>query len=197
MVLDRTNQPLTGDTKSALRTAMRARRRAEVASLTAAQRQALESALAAHVLPLLQQTRSPGSYLPHGAEISPAIIEAEFGGEISWPFFEDRAAAMDFRSGSGRVDGPWGVPQPEARGSGVHMPDALLVPLLAATAEGLRLGQGGGHYDRYLAARRAAGGAPLTVGLAWDCQIVEELPADPWDETLDYIATPTRLYGPA
>ena len=60
------------------------------------------------------------------------------------------------------------------------------------TAQGKRLGQGGGHYDRWLASRPAT----LRIGLAWDAQLVEELPVEPHDMALNAIVTPTRLYGP-
>jgi 5-formyltetrahydrofolate cyclo-ligase len=71
-------------------------------------------------------------------------------------------------------------------------PDLVLVPLIGATLAGQRLGQGGGYYDRTLARLRATGRV-TALGLAWDAQIVAALPADPWDEMLDWIATPTRL----
>jgi 5-formyltetrahydrofolate cyclo-ligase len=57
--------------------------------------------------------------------------------------------------------------------------------------QGNRIGQGAGHYDRALQSLRADG-SPRTIGLAWDVQLVESVPADPWDQPLDYVITPSR-----
>ena len=66
------------------------------------------------------------------------------------------------------------------------------MPLLGFTDRGERIGYGGGHYDRWLARNE-----PLAaIGLAWDCQLVEELPTEPHDRQLTAVITPTRLYGP-
>ena len=55
-----------------------------------------------------------------------------------------------------------------------------------------RLGQGGGHYDRWLAHHPDT----IRIGMAWDGQLVDELPVEPHDVPLDAVVTPTRLYGP-
>ena len=56
-------------------------------------------------------------------------------------------------------------------------PDALaLVPCLAASRDGVRLGRGGGYYDRFLAG--FAGRALLACPAAL---VFDTLPADPWD----------------
>lgn len=64
--------------------------------------------------------------------------------------------------------------------------DAVLVPGLAFDAAGLRLGRGGGHYDRLLARlpRRC-----LRIGLCFEGQRVPALPAEPWDQGVDALAT--------
>lgn len=152
-----------------------------------------ESALADHVQPLLSPDAVLASYAPVGAEISPAQIEAAHDGPVLLPWHASRNAEMQFCPMTSRtVSGPWGVPQP-ATCNAFQRPDIVLVPLVGATPRGDRLGQGQGHFDRALAALR--GGGPLIcIGLAWDCQIVEDLPTDHWDETLDFVTTPSRLY---
>jgi 5-formyltetrahydrofolate cyclo-ligase len=59
------------------------------------------------------------------------------------------------------------------------------------TASGARLGQGGGHYDRWLAEHPGT----LAVGLAWDAQLCDTLPTEPHDAPLAAVVTPTRIYG--
>jgi 5-formyltetrahydrofolate cyclo-ligase len=126
-----------------------------------------------------------------GAEIDPAGITIGIEDRLTLPYFADASAPMSFRLASGpREAGPFRIPQPTADAPEVE-PDILLVPLVAADMSRNRLGQGKGHYDRALA-RLAARKPILAIGLAWDVQILDELPADAWDVPLDQVVTPTR-----
>jgi 5-formyltetrahydrofolate cyclo-ligase len=69
-------------------------------------------------------------------------------------------------------------------------PDAVIVPGLAFTAAGDRLGQGGGWYDRFLAAVRAD---CVSVGVCFAEQLVESLPVEPHDVTIDHVVTDTGV----
>ena len=68
-----------------------------------------------------------------------------------------------------------------------------VVPGVAFTKEGLRLGHGRGYYDRYLHAwdaerqKRGMAGRVPTVALALRCQLVEELPVTEHDRRIDHI----------
>lgn len=86
--------------------------------------------------------------------------------------------------------GPFGLVQPGPDASKI-VPDVVFVPLIGFTAQLERLGQGGGHYDRWLAQHPGR----IAIGLAWDVQMVEALPTELHDELMDAIITPTRLYG--
>jgi 5-formyltetrahydrofolate cyclo-ligase len=73
--------------------------------------------------------------------------------------------------------------------------DVVLAPALAAARDGVRLGKGGGSYDRALA--RARPGV-LVVALLWDGELQDagELPAEPHDHPVGAVVTPgatTRL----
>ena len=65
-------------------------------------------------------------------------------------------------------------------------PDVVLVPGLAFTPGGDRLGQGGGWYDRFLAGVRDD---CTTIGVGFDVQLVDELPLEPHDVALDCVVT--------
>lgn len=65
--------------------------------------------------------------------------------------------------------------------------DLVLVPALAVTRDGRRLGQGGGYFDRALADSEAA-----TVALVFDDEVLDDLPSEPHDRAVDVIVTPTR-----
>lgn len=66
--------------------------------------------------------------------------------------------------------------------------DAVLVPALAVTPAGVRLGRGGGSYDRALT--RLTRPVPR-VALLYDGELVDELPADPWDVPVSDVVTPS------
>lgn len=64
--------------------------------------------------------------------------------------------------------------------------DVVIVPGVAFTAAGERLGQGGGWYDRLLPKIRPD---CTTIGVGFEPQIVDELPTEPHDVRLDLIIT--------
>lgn len=66
----------------------------------------------------------------------------------------------------------------------------VVVPALAVDRRGVRLGRGGGSYDRALA--RVRPGA-LTVALLHDGELLDRVPAEPHDRRVDAAITPTGL----
>ncbi len=68
--------------------------------------------------------------------------------------------------------------------------DAFVVPGLAFTPDGRRLGFGGGYYDRTLAGRTAR-----AFGVAFDVQVVDDLPFEDHDTRVAAVFTPTRTFG--
>ena len=87
--------------------------------------------------------------------------------------------------------GVWGLRQPRTDAP-VVVPQVLFMPLIGFTAKGDRLGQGGGYYDRFLAAHPQT----IAIGMAWDVQEVADLPTELHDMRLSAIVTPTRVLGP-
>ncbi len=73
-------------------------------------------------------------------------------------------------------------------------PEVVLAPLLAFDGRGFRLGQGGGYYDRTLAALRTlaarTGAAPvLAVGMGFAAQRLARVPSGEADQRLDWVVT--------
>lgn len=166
---------------------MRAQRISHVARLSPDERAILEAGLARQVVPWVRPGVIVARYAVHGAEINPAAAAPH----AALPWFADRDAPMRFRLGPATQVGPFGICQPAGDAPEVQ-PAIVLAPLLAVTAAGARLGMGAGHYDRWAAAlpRRKA---VTMIGCAWDFQLIEAIPQDPWDMALDAVATPTRL----
>jgi 5-formyltetrahydrofolate cyclo-ligase len=85
------------------------------------------------------------------------------------------------------VPGVWDIPIPQESAEEV-LPDVLLVPMLAFDRAGYRLGYGGGFYDRTLEKLRALKKV-TAIGVAYQAQLVDQVPVGPHDAPLDYILT--------
>ncbi|MER6913221.1 5-formyltetrahydrofolate cyclo-ligase [Streptomyces sp. NPDC000594] len=68
--------------------------------------------------------------------------------------------------------------------------DAMLVPGLAVDGRGVRLGRGGGSYDRVLARLERAGRSPALVVLLYGHEVVDRVPAEPHDRPVRAAVTP-------
>ena len=89
--------------------------------------------------------------------------------------------------------GTFGIREPEARIENAIDPgmlDLILVPGVAFTRSGERLGRGGGFYDRLLASLAAHTGK---LGVCFDSQVQHELPAEMHDQRVDFIVTESGL----
>ncbi len=68
--------------------------------------------------------------------------------------------------------------------------DTVLLPGLAVDARGMRLGRGGGSYDRVLARVEASGRAPALVVLLYANEVVARVPEEPHDHPVQAVVTP-------
>jgi 5-formyltetrahydrofolate cyclo-ligase len=110
------------------------------------------------------------------------------GGDLDWSSYEGPDSL---------VPGPRGTLQPAEppRGTAaIASADLVIVPALAVDRRGIRLGRGGGSYDRALA---RVGGPVPTVALLYDGELLDEVPSGPHDLPVRMIARPregiTRL----
>ena len=187
-------------TKSELRKHYRAKRHEHVTAMPDSMRALVFHRPPAPLLDLVPQGATIGLYRANPFE-APAASYARFffeaGHTLALPRFASPDAPMEFSAFADPFEesdcevGPFGILQPGAGAQSVT-PDILFVPLVAFTERGERLGQGGGHYDRWL------GKHPDTraFGLAWDVQRVDRLPLEAHDRPLHAVITPTRMYGP-
>jgi len=87
-------------------------------------------------------------------------------------------------------EGRYRIPVPAD--TDVLVPDLLLVPCVGFTRDGLRLGYGGGFYDRTLHSMTPA---PQTLGIAFDAFEIEHLSAEAHDLALDAIVTESATFA--
>ncbi len=190
------SRPLTDllSTKDALRRHMRGRRR-DLAELIP---DAAERAAACLPLEALPPFSVVAGYHALGAELSPWPVLRRLqgaGARIVLPVAPEPHAPLLFRAFA--PDQPLEpdaarIPSPTAAAEALT-PDLVVAPLIAFDRLGFRLGQGGGYYDRTLAALRAAG--PLfVIGLAYAGQEVERIPRDAHDQPLDAFLTETGYH---
>ena len=127
-------------------------------------------------------------------DIRPLMMELHNQGcELCLPVVVAKKQPLVFRAwrpGDPLESGVFGTLHPSPTRP-VLEPDALIVPLLAVDEQGWRLGYGGGFYDRTLARLRTLKQV-TAMGVAFNAQIVPEVPHGPDDQPLDWLLTDKR-----
>jgi 5-formyltetrahydrofolate cyclo-ligase len=184
-----------GSTTPASKREWRSRLRAAREAVPPQVRAQRAEVLAAGMLELAAGTGGPVcAYLPVGAEPgSAAAVDAlrAAGHEVLLPVVPGRGVPLEWARYDGELaPGPIGLREPTGPRLGpaaIGRARLVLVPALAADRRGIRLGQGGGYYDRSLPL--AAPGTPLVVVLD-DGELVPELPAEPHDHPVTAVLQP-------
>ncbi|WP_273691636.1 5-formyltetrahydrofolate cyclo-ligase [Ketogulonicigenium vulgare] len=124
----------------------------------------------------------------------PALrIAAGQGSRICLPVIDAPATPLRFRAytpGDALADGALNTLEP-AHGDFLR-PDVVVLPMLAFARDGRRLGYGGGYYDRTLHALRETGPV-VAIGFAYQAQMDDDLPTDPYDQPLDLMVTDQQI----
>ncbi|MDZ3830967.1 MAG: 5-formyltetrahydrofolate cyclo-ligase [Sphingopyxis sp.] len=171
--------------KARLRERLRFRRRHFAEGLGDMARMVAFRALPAPLLAIASKHQIVGAYAAWGDE--PDILPMLGGFDIALPYHAARVATMNFRRwdpAAPLTKGPWGTPQP-ADDSAEVQPTLILCPLVGFDRTGGRLGQGGGHYDRFFASHPGA----LRIGIGWAVQEIDSVPVESTDAPLDAVLT--------
>ena len=142
--------------------------------------------------PPLKGAGSVGVYHSIGSEIrTGGVIQdvLDSGRMLLLPAVMD--GSMEFRVVQDERDlvpGPFGIREPRTR-CAASVPDVILVPAVAVTTKGHRLGYGRGYYDAYLGEHHIE-----SVALTLEKQVVKRIPAGPCDMPVDWVVTEYRLF---
>ncbi|MFE0604087.1 5-formyltetrahydrofolate cyclo-ligase [Streptomyces sp. NPDC058892] len=200
--------PPTTSAKSELRRELLAARRA----LTPEARRTAAAALAvtALQLPELATARTVAAYVSVGGEPGTrALLDALRAAgkrvllplllpdnDLDWAAYEGPGSLVEAaHPGKMRLLEPSG---PALGPDAVTEADAVLLPGLAVDGRGMRLGRGGGSYDRVLGRLERAGAHPALVVLLYDDEVVARVPEEPHDHPVQAVATPSgvRRFSP-
>ena len=184
---------------SGVKMALRERMLAVRAAIPPAEREAASRSIASHLasLPAWQRARTVALHHALGAEVDTAELARlalAAGKRVAWPRVSSVGPAMEFAScaASDLVSGPARAlePPPSAPPIPLESIDLVVVPGVAFDARGGRLGRGRGHYDATLSLLRPDA---VRVGIAFEEQVVEDVPTEPHDAPLDVVVTSSRL----
>jgi 5-formyltetrahydrofolate cyclo-ligase len=183
--------PEVGAAKSALRARHLARRLAR----PQAERDAAAAAVAAALLRGLAGTRAVAAYVPAPEEPGhgrlPAAF-AELAARVLLPVVPAERAELGWAVDIGRLaPGRYGLFEPVGPRLGpaaVATVDVVVVPALAVSRHGVRLGRGGGYYDRAL---RHVRPDTVLVAVVFDDELLDDLPAEPHDQQVTAVVTPS------
>jgi 5-formyltetrahydrofolate cyclo-ligase len=135
-----------------------------------------------------------GVYWPIRAEFDPRpLIDWLIGrgSVVALPVVVDKNGPLEYRTwrpGEKLVDGVWDIPVPQTRN--VVVPRAVLAPLVGFDRQCYRLGNGGGYFDRTLAALEPR---PLAIGVGFELSHIETIYPQPFDIPMDIIVTEAEI----
>ena len=196
--------PKAPDDVAGWRRSERHRLRTAREAMSVAARQTVGTAISGHLANLLRREfgdlrgRVFSGYWPIKAEpdLRPlmAALHAE-GVLVALPLVETKAAPLVFRRWTPEtrmVRGDWNIPVPPPEVEAVT-PEIALAPVVGWTAEGFRLGYGGGYFDRTLAALSPR---PFTIGIGFQSARLATIYPQPHDIALDAVVTEAGIAVP-
>ncbi|MFE9807571.1 5-formyltetrahydrofolate cyclo-ligase [Streptomyces sp. NPDC005227] len=156
-------------------------------------------------LPELAHARSVAAYVSVGSEPGTlALLDALHArgvrvllpvllpdNDLDWGVYEGAGSLAPVRHGTRMA-----LLEPAGERLGpeaVRDADAVLLPGLAVDGRGMRLGRGGGSYDRVLARLERADADPALVVLLYDAEVVDRVPAEAHDRPVHAVVTPSGV----
>jgi 5-formyltetrahydrofolate cyclo-ligase len=160
-----------------------------------AERAAAADAVAAALLAGLRGVCTLAAFVPDPTEPGSGRLPdayAELGARVLLPVVPPTGRILDWAVHTGELEaGRFGLFQPVGPRLGataIEEADAVVVPALAVDRFGIRLGRGGGYYDRALVHARPDA---LLVTVVFDGERVGELPREVHDRPVTAVVTPS------
>lgn len=200
------------NTRTELRSVVRLRRQ----QLTTRQQQQASENLTQRLIKHHQVNKAKriALYLANDSELDPINFihwcwqqEKEIYLPVLHPFCSGHLLFLRYKERTVMTKNKYGISEPVldvTQVCPIELLDILFAPLVAFDAQGSRLGMGGGFYDRTLANWHKEQITPKTqskkytlypIGIAHDCQQVENIPTEIWDIPLPEIITPSKAYS--
>jgi 5-formyltetrahydrofolate cyclo-ligase len=180
-----------GAGKSALRERSLARRLAR----PEAERATAAAAVATTLLRRLAAVRAFAAYVPEETEPGYGRLPAAYtqlGARVLLPVVPPSGSELAWAVDTGRLTpGRHGVLEPMGPRLGptaIGTADVVVLPALGVDRRGVRLGRGGGYYDRALLHVRPDA---VLVAVVFDDEFVDELPVEPHDRRVTAVVTPS------
>ena len=142
-------------------------------------------------MPLFQSAKTVLIYYPTHNEVDLLSLIKRYKKEKTFLFpvvHRKTMTACPYEGNAKMHRGKFNIPEPTTEPY-VGDIDLILVPGVGFDKRGNRLGRGGGYYDKFIT---RLGRKTLLVGVGYDFQLVEEVPANRWDKRLDYVVTPSN-----
>ena len=190
----------TQSTRQTIRKLIRTKRR----SLSAEQQTAAAEKITRELFnnQYIQQAKTIAVYLAADGELDLSFFIQECWQQgkqvylpVIHPFSQGNLLFLHYQQDSQLVSNQYGILEPKLNVNNV-LPsarlDIIITPLVAFDNNGNRMGMGGGFYDRTLASRNIANNqnvkaTPYPIGVAHQCQQLDEIPIESWDVPLQEI----------
>lgn len=117
----------------------------------------------------------------HGVQVLLPISRID--GLMDWAEFDES-----------EVQGPYGVPEPAGEvlpPNAIDDVDLIILPASAADAKGIRMGWGRGYFDKLLGSME---NLPPTYAVVYDTELLESVPSEPHDYSVDGVVTPSGIH---
>ena len=131
-------------------------------------------------------------YFPIGSEVNTQEIMLDIlekGKNLLLPRITENDIVFHIITNLEKLEeGDFGIMEPRNDYKKAVMIDCILVPTIAISKSGIRLGYGKGYYDRFLSTTKA-----VKISLTYSKQIIKSIPNDAYDIKMDWIVTEDEI----
>ncbi len=142
-------------------------------------------------LPVFQSAKTILLYYPvqNEVDVLPLVKRYKHEKTILFPVSHRRGMTVHPYAGNAMMHrGKFGIPEPTTPAYEGTI-DLMIIPAVAFDKKGRRLGRGGGYYDRFI---KKIKNHTFTLGVAYDFQLIDEVPSARHDQRVQGVVTPNQ-----